>query len=551
MPIVTVNGRPLPAAVGDNLAALLRGQGLQAPCGGHGRCGKCRVTASGALSAPDEAEKRLLGAAALAQGVRLACRATVRGDCTIRLTQAQGGQVQLDGAMRPLALHPAFAAYGLAVDIGTTTLAARLYDTAGRLLADGSCWNPQAAFGADVISRIEAALAGNGPQLAAAVRGAIDELLCRLAAKAGIDPAAVDGLAVTGNTTMLHLLTGTSVEPLSHAPFAARRLFGEVLPAAALGLAAPAPDAQVYLAPCAAAFVGGDLVTALLATDFCGEGVEGADAPGADGADTPASAAVPGALTREDKSAAPGASGSAAPAPGAGAANAAPARLLADIGTNGELALWRDGRLYCCSTAAGPAFEGAGLSMGMGGRPGAVDRLWLQDGRLCSHVIGDGPPQGLCGSGVLDAVACLLQTGQLDETGLLEDDPTPLAGPVSLSGQDIRMVQLAKSAICAGIQTLLHTAGLNCGAVGALYIAGGFGSFLSVDSAARVGLFPAALAPRVQVVGNAALGGASMLLLDGRCRARCQQLAADACVVELSGNPVFADAYMEGMLFEE
>ena len=135
-------------------------------------------------------------------------------------------------------------------------------------------------------------------------------------------------------------------------------------------------------------------------------------------------------------------------------------RMLVDIGTNGEIALWHRGQLSCCSTAAGPAFEGAGLSMGMAGKTGAVDHVRVQDGALQAHVIGGGAPKGICGSGVIDALACLLELEQLDETGLLEQDPAPVAPPVCLTQKDVRMVQLAKSAICAGLSTLLRVEGL-------------------------------------------------------------------------------------------
>lgn len=224
-------------------------------------------------------------------------------------------------------------------------------------------------------------------------------------------------------------------------------------------------------------------------------------------------------------------------------------RLLADIGTNGEMALWHEGALYCCSTAAGPAFEGAGISMGMGGSAGAVDRVAVTEGRLKAHVIGDAAAVGICGSGVVDAVACLLETGQLDDTGYLEEESAVICEPVTFTQNDVRMVQLAKSAIHAGIRTLLHTAGLDCAQVESLLIAGGFGSYLDVGNAAKIGLFPEEMLPCIRVVGNAALSGASMLLLNEDYRAVCEKYARDAKLVELSSNPYFADEYMERMLF--
>ena len=502
---VRINGVAYEAEPGTILGDLLAGKGqaesfqrqaVAMPCGGQGRGGKCRVIATGALSPLSEQERRLLSPEDMERGIRLACCTSAEGHCRVELISLGDGQIRTAGDMPDIALKPAFSAYGFVLDIGTTTLAARLYDTGGTLLAQGSGMNPQAGWGADVISRIEADLRGDGPGLTRAIRQALEALLKELSAKAGIAPEEIDGLAVTGNTVMLHLLTGTSTEPLSHAPFAAKRLFGETVTADQLTLSCIAPGTPVYLAPCAAAFIGADLITALLAGGLWDSG------------DT---------------------------------------RLLADIGTNGEMALWHAGELYCCSTAAGPAFEGAGISMGMGGHPGAIDRVTVRDGKLRAHVIGDTAPAGVCGSGVVDAVACLLETGQMDETGYLEEEVAPICEPVTFTQNDIRMVQLAKSAIHAGIRTLLHTAELQ--SVRELLIAGGFGSYLDVENAAKIGLFPEEMLPCIRVIGNAALSGAAMLLLNTDYRKVCESHAKCAKIVELSSNPFFADEYMERMLF--
>ncbi len=494
MPVVTVNGAAVTVPENAPLSQAL-GAGMEMPCGGQGRCGKCRVTVRGAVSEPGAAERAHLTADELAAGVRLACQARVRGDCAVTLREAGGDQIRLCGAMPPFAPRPAYRRWGAALDIGTTTLAACLYGPGGERLAQASAPNPQSRWGADVISRIGAALQGEGPALAAAVRAALDGLVREMAAQAGLPADGVDRYVVTGNTAMLYLLTGADPGCLSHAPFEADRLFGETMAAAALGL----PGAgQVYLPRCMAAFVGADITCAALAAELC---------------------ARPGT------------------------------RMLADIGTNGEIALWHDGRLLCCSTAAGPAFEGAGLSMGMPGRAGAVDHVTVESGALRAHVIGGAAPRGICGSGVVDALACLLETGDLDETGYLEEDPAPIAPPVCLSQKDVRMVQLAKSAVCAGMRTLLKTAGLDTGAVEELAVAGGFGSYLSVASAGRIGLLPPELTDRVRVLGNAALAGASMLLLDPAFVPAAETMAKAARAVELSTDPGFMQAYTEGMFF--
>lgn len=469
------------------------------PCGGHGLCGKCKVAAMGALSPLSEIELARLTPEEIRAGIRLACCTSVLGDCTIEMGADQGGhKIRAAGEMPEVVLAPMFGHYGVCVDIGTTTVAARLYDDEGQLLSEATSMNPQSGWGADVISRIEAALAGEAKRIAEVTQGEVNRLVNELAEVAKINADEIDGMVITGNTVMLHLLTETSVEPLSHAPFAAKRLFGEVLTAGDLSLTALASQTPVYLPPCMEAFVGADITTALLASE-----IFKSDAP----------------------------------------------RLLVDIGTNGEMALWHKGALYCCSTAAGPAFEGAGISMGMGGKTGAIDSVQIVNGRMTPHVIGEGAARGICGSGVIDTVACLLDLDLLDETGYLEDDPGLIVPPVSFTQADVRAVQLAKSAIHAGIRTLLHTADLPISQLSELVIAGGFGSYLRVSSAIRIGLIPEELRGRVRVIGNAALSGAAMLLLSRTLRDDARRLVSQARVVTLSTNPVFADEYMERMLF--
>ena len=500
---VVLNESPLTCPVGTVLGNLMQAGGHgHMPCGGHGKCGKCRVTVAGEVSPPTEDEQRALTPDELTQGIRLACRVTVLGDCTVTTAEQGRGQILTDGAfpfsMQGKEFCPSWGNYGVAMDIGTTTLAARLYNRGGDLLAETSRLNPQSAWGADVISRMEAAMAGNSGKIAGVTRRALNDMLTELADAADVETQDIGATVITGNTVMLHLLTETDVEPLTHAPFAAKRLFGELLPARELGLAALPPDTSIYLPPCIAAFIGADTVTATLASDL-----------------------------REISETA----------------------LLCDIGTNGEMVLWHENTLYACSTAAGPAFEGAGISMGMSGRTGAIDRVWTQDGVICAHVIGEAKPVGLCGSGLVDAVAALLETEALDETGYLEEDPAGIADPVEITQEDIRVVQLAKSAIHAGMRTLIHTAKLDCDDVATLYIAGGFGSYLDVKNAGKIGLLPKELTDRVTVLGNAALTGAAMLLLCDDLRPVCELLARETRIVELATNPVFVSEYMERMMF--
>ena len=494
---VVVNGEPRPARIGSPLSEIIAGE---KPCGGHGKCGKCKVLASDKLSPPSDAELKLLTKDELAGGIRLSCCTFAEGDCEVKsLESAASAQIVTGGKQVGFELNPTFENYGAAIDIGTTTLAARLYDAKGNLLAETSRLNPQSEFGADVISRIEAALGGSGEALADSIRGAIGDILNQLASSAKIDTQKIDSVVITGNTVMLSLLTLEDTEPFSHAPFAAKRLFGEVLNAIELDFSCLSPEAKIHLPPCISAFVGADTVCALLATG----------------------------LTECD------------------------AAMLVDIGTNGEMAVWHNNSLTVCSTAAGPAFEGVGISMGMRGAAGAIDKVSLSGEKLESHVIGGGEAMGICGSGLVDAAACMLDSEILDESGALDDDPFALKDSVSITGRDVRMLQLAKSAICAGLLTLIESAGLEPEDVATLYIAGGFGNYLNKESAAKIGLLPRFLAENSETVGNAALSGASMLLLDSGLKEKAKNMADQAQVLDLSTNKSFSEQYMLGMIFEE
>lgn len=496
MATVICNGKEKRVPNGTRLSDVFF---VDAPCGGHGTCGKCKVLASGALSKMTDAERKKLTSEEALIGVRLACLTVVEGDCEVKdLPTAGGAKILSGGTAVSFTPSPTFRRFGVAIDVGTTTLAARLYEKSGTCLADTACFNPQISFGGDVISRIEASLGGKQQALASCIRVALSELIDRLAATAALDTREIDRVVITGNTAMLHLLTKTSVKPLSHAPFAAKRLFGEVLPATALGTVALAEGATVYLPPCISAFVGADTTCALLASG----------------------------MLENDETA-----------------------LLADIGTNGELALLKDGKLTVCSTAAGPAFEGVGISMGMRGVAGAINAATVVNGHIHATTVGGAPPIGICGSGLVDAVACLLMTEELDENGYLEDEEAVIAAPVTVTQQDIRALQLAKSAICAGLTTMLDTASCKVQEVATCYVAGCFGSYLNMSNAERIGLFPKGLAAKTKIIGNAAIEGAAMLLLDSTITKKAEKIAREARLLELAANPVFANHYMMSMLF--
>lgn len=499
--VINETGEPLYCAQYDKgtrvlLSDVLRQAGLHQdhPCGGRGRCGKCLIRATGILSPMSEEERAHLSHAPN-EGYRLACTTYALGSSTVYYTTEQP---KMQGVTQGFSADfSRFSASvqggrgtGLAVDIGTTTVACYLYALAtGEQLGALCRTNPQREHGADVISRVDFAIHGGLSTLQEEIVSCVDQMTQQLCTMTHMPAPNVR--VITGNTAMLHFFTATDASPLAAAPFAIRRFFGESVEQRSV---------KTYFPRCISAFIGADITAALLASGLC-----------------------------EDNKTA----------------------LLLDIGTNGEMALLHQGKLLCCSTAAGPALEGAGISCGAMAVDGAIDRVTVQNGSLLVHQIGerqDMPPIGLCGTGLIDAVAALLTTGELEDSGYLEQDA--MIGTCRLTQQDIRQVQLAKAAIRAGLETLLHTANIGYDDIEEVALAGGFGSYLHPESCAVIGLIPAALVGKIRVLGNAAGSGASMMLLCDRERERAEQIATMAKVVDLSTNATFRQRYVEEMYFE-
>lgn len=482
------------ARLGQSLAQVLKEQGIpfSLPCGGNHTCGACRLTVRGKVTPPQPSERAFLSEGEFQQGLRLACFCRVAGDLRLDLTAGQAAPSILSWAPLP-DFTPTETGLGAAVDIGTTTVVVRLYDLQTReVLSEAMEENAQRVHGADVISRISAC-GQLGVERLSQLIGAQITRLAEVCLRSSCQPAPVLSQAViTGNSTMLHIYEGIDPAPLAVAPFRVPDCFGR--PSAHSLLNAP-----VYLPRCVGAYVGADAVCAALSS---------------------------GMLSEEGPA------------------------LLADIGTNGEILLKKaDGTLLCCSTAAGPAFEGAGISSGMPAAEGAVSAVSLEDGRVCHQVIGNGPARGLCGSGVLDALAVMKQASAMEPSGYLPQTYVIPGTSVSITQQDIRQIQLAKSAIYAGIKTLLHEAGLSERQVDRLYIAGGFGSRMNIQSAGEIRLLPSELLPRAVFAGNAALAGAAMMLMAPAFRKKTEKLAEDAFELSLAASSYFMDSYVDSMSF--
>ena len=431
----------------------------------------------------------------------------------VTLPETAGGAILTRTLPLP-ACQPGRTGCAAAVDLGTTTVVARLYDLAsGAELATESGWNTQAPYGADVISRIQYTLEQpDGLQeLSQRSREQVWALIERALARCGREADTLREITLAGNTVMQHLFAGYSVRGIAAAPFRPETLF-----------AAPGDETlhgvSVHLAPCVAGYVGGDITAGLLAAGL-------AELPGE--------------------------------------------HLFLDIGTNGEMALGGRGGFTCCAVASGPAFEGAGISCGMPGVDGAVSRVRYDRG-FVYDVIGGGVPKGLCGSGLLDLTAVLLRLGAIAPGGrLLPPEQAPaalrrhlthdadgngcfhLTPEVSLTAADVRNLQLAKAAVAVGIRVLLQQRGLTPEQLDGVYLAGGFGSYLDPESAAAIGMLPRACAGKLHTLGNTALTGAATLTLDGAQWQRIRAISRACSYLELSGRADFAAAFTENLSFPQ
>ncbi|MCB2192381.1 MAG: DUF4445 domain-containing protein [Deltaproteobacteria bacterium] len=595
-------GRRAEIQPGQNLLQLAQsaGVGIEAPCGGKGLCGKCLVRPEGPVTQPTAAEKALLDAEA-DKGLRLACQCAMpqggavwvppesRSGRQVILTSGTSGELELDQAVRayqvrvpPASLEnpetaqgrlfsalaqaagdglaappelpfnllrslPGLLAQGgdlslslrqgreivdltpasqglplgLAVDLGTTTVVAYLCDLdSGELLAVSSEMNPQVPYGDDVIARMS--LCVSEPQgLALLSRAAVEcvnHLAADACAQAGADPGRILECLMVGNSAMHHIFLALEPASLAMAPYAPVVRGPVEVKARQAGLAL-GREAWLHWLPLKAGFVGADIVAAALAV-------------GADNIDEPT--------------------------------------LLLDLGTNGEMVLAAGGRMLACSTAAGPALEGGHIGQGMRGAPGAVERVFLEPGAVEPdlQVIGGEPAVGLCGSGLVSLISCLLEAGILLPTGgfgqqggkgLVRSGEHGLefvaalakhtghGRDLVLTSRDVSEVQLAKAAIRAGAEVLMSEMGVEH--LSRVLLAGAFGNYLDPAEAARIGLFPPLPVEYIQGVGNAAGVGAVMALLSDRQRRRAQKLAQDMGYVELSGHGLFQELFVDSMAF--
>ena len=585
-------------------------EGFDAPCGGKGTCGKCRVQIHSNAPEPDSLELKSLTSEQVESGIRLACRVfpeadtelsiassgkkaliqssflgelsqEVLGDRSVysrsfielsepsiedqrsdlkRLNESfalQAGEIvsnmpvrllrELPGILRdndfsltvslfngaPISVSGGNTAgdyYAVAVDIGTTTVVSYLLSLAGgnrgEIIDHVSGLNSQKGYGGDVVSRIEYCMQapGNLEELQCRITSQISGMVKELAFKNKIDISRIGLLTIAGNTTMTHLFEGLDPKGIAAAPFIPVDTSLHLAPAADFGLELH-PGCGCAVLPGIASYVGADITAGIAATG----------------------------MYESDELC-----------------------LLIDIGTNGEIVLGDKSGMTACSTAAGPALEGANISCGMGGIPGAINSLSaeeLGDREVFSFsVIDEIDPVGICGSGIVDAVALFVGAGLIDETGrILEREELTANGvhtgwvncvvkdengisiritkDIYITQKDIREVQMAKAAIAAGVKTLLSETGRAAGDIKKLFIAGGFGAAMNKSSAAAVGLFPAELEDVVEIAGNTAGKGAILSALSGKVMRDMEKIADDVVYIELSTSALFQQEYMMSMYF--
>lgn len=497
---------------GETLLLVMQREGVSvsAPCGGNGRCGKClvHVEMDGVLHQV------------------LACKTPAAEGMTVILEKTANDAVDL--CENPVLSDK--TRFGAAVDLGTTTVAVRLVSLDdGEECGQITDWNTQRAFGADVISRAQYAIEQSGADcvLREMITSQITGMISLLCVQKGISLTQIERIALSGNTIMQYLALGLDPTPILRAPFVPPILFENRETYQFMQM----PYAEVRPMPCVAGYVGGDIVSGIMALD----------------------------LEHSNK-----------------------LNLFLDIGTNGEMALGGRKGFLTCSVATGPAFEGAEITCGMANLPGAIKHVSLGKDDLEYTIEGDTAPKGICGSGLIDLLAVLLDLGLIDEGGRLlppdelEEEPEILEQipqniikrlsvdedengllyltddhSVYLTAGDVRKLQLAKAAVAAGITVLMHECKVTPDELDVIYIAGGFGGGLNIESAFRIGMLPGLPQSQIYVVGNTSLLGASRSLINDASEHELIEIQKTCRYLELSGLQSFTEYFVSKMSFEE
>ena len=464
-------------------AARICGVYLESPCNGNGTCGKCKVIISGETV--------------------LACETALCCDTEITTLKSQSDSRTLKilsgGSSLEYSLKPRFnVGYGLAADIGTTTLVVSLINlSTGEEEASESLLNPQTQYAQDVLSRIQFAEDAQGlDTLYEALTQALNEAIRRLAARVGITTGEIKDAVYSGNTTMLHLAVMADPSPLGKYPYTPVISGGQYFDAERLDI-----GGKIYLPPIISAFVGADITSGILASEL---------------------------------------------------SKTTAATLFIDIGTNGEMVLAKDGKLVATSTAAGPAFEGMNISQGIRASNGAIERFSMSDDDTFEfETIGDTEAIGICGSGLLDIAAELVRTGRIGKTGRFSDKSREfrITDKVAITQNDIRQLQLAKGAVRTGIDAMLKNRDLTHESIERVEIAGSFGYHLSERSLLNLKLLPEAFEGKVSFVGNTSQSGGIAFLLNTDLRREAESIVKEVESIELADDDGFQKLFVSSLGF--
>ena len=482
-------GKKLIIGEGVPLIDILHEYGIEFPCGGKGTCGRCRVKVLKGEIRTDKYHRDQLSKLKLDPSWRLACLSRCTSDLVLEVAQYEA-MFKADESSFDFTPGEGL---GVAFDLGTTTLVGQLLDLeTGRILGVDTALNPQAKFGGDLISRIESAMGGSGEEMVGMIREKTGEMMHALCRGCGKE---IRKVIMVGNTVMQHLFCDADVTPLATYPFEPPDLGKRVFSAGDLGWNVPVESVEFY--PSIGSFVGSDILAGIMAA---------------------------GMHTREETT------------------------VLIDIGTNGEIVIGNREGLLCASTAAGPAFEGSKISMGMLATTGAISRVTADGDHWEYQVIGNAEPRGICGSGLIDVVALLLEGGKIGGFGeiLSGEGEIALAGQVRVTQRDIQEFQLAKAAIATGLEILMDRLSIGPDHIRQVYIAGGFGSYINLDNVVRTGMLRCD-PERMRQLGNTALIGAKMFLFgDGSGAASILEKTTH---VHLESEPRFQDLYIKHMEF--
>ncbi len=475
---------------GTPLIDILNEFGVEFPCGGKGTCGRCKVKLLDGELPVDPVQQSRLDKLKLGNNWRLACFCKCDSDITLEVSQLESIILADNSEFDFIA----GLGYGIAVDLGTTTVVVQLLSLeTGSVIDVETALNPQVKYGSDVISRIQSALEGNQTSLTRIIRQKIASMVNSLLEKHPVNPLLA---VIVGNTAMHHLFCGLPVQPLSFYPFESPHLNEYPFRGVSLGWKVP-EDCHVTFYPSVGSFVGSDILAGIAATKI---------------------------FDRKEYT------------------------ILIDLGTNGEIVLGNREKILCASTAAGPAFEGAKISQGMRATTGAISSVKLTGDVPECHVIGNIPAKGICGSGLIDAMSVFLWNGLIGEFGEISsgEDNIYLCDSVWLTQQDIREFQLAKAAIAAGLQILMNKTGITYDEVETIYIAGGFGNFITEENLVRTGIIETD-PEKITKMGNTALIGAKMFLFNGE--ELSEKILKITSHINLESDPEFQDIYIEKMMF--